>query len=163
MRATVPASVDDPGSNADRPADTPDPRTPKVRLRRPPVERFAGAERRVDLTMSFQALRAEAHDGADGHRQIAVFRQDPLRIVLFAFDPGGRLAAHSTPGYLTIHVIRGTIQVRTPTDRHEVGAGQVLILDPDVVHDVEAAEEADVVLTLAPVKPGTRGDGSEDE
>ncbi len=151
MIAAVPPIVVDLDSSAARPAKIHDPLTPKFRLRQPPVERFAGAERRIDLTASFLALRAEAHDGADGHRQIAVLRRGPLRIVLFAFDPGGRLAAHGAPGFLTIHAIRGAVQVRTPTDRHEVSAGQVLILDPDVVHDVEAVEEADVVLTLAPV------------
>ena len=95
------------------------------------------------------ALRSESHDGKDGHRQITIFRKGSLRLVLFAFEAGGRLAAHRAPGFVVIHVLRGTVRVRTASEAHQLTASRMLVLDPDVLHDVEAVEEADVLLTVS--------------
>ena len=95
------------------------------------------------------ALRSEPHAGKDGHRQITIFRKGSLRLILFAFDAGGRLAAHHAPGFVVIHTLRGTVRVRTASDVHQLPAGRTLVLDPDVFHEVEAAEEADVLLTVS--------------
>jgi quercetin dioxygenase-like cupin family protein len=119
------------------------------RLRPPPAERFAGSEHRIDLASAFDALRSEPHSGKDGHRQMTVFRKGPLRLVLFAFEAGGRLAAHRAPGSVVIHALRGTIRVQTPNETHQLTAGRLLVLDPQVVHDVTADEQADMLLTLS--------------
>lgn len=121
--------------------------TPK--LRPPPTERFAGTEHFIELASALTALRMEHHDAKDGHRQITIFRKGSLRMVLFAFEPGGRLAAHRAPGFVVIHVLRGTLRVRTASEAYELTAGRMLMLDPDVSHDVEAAEEADMLLTIS--------------
>ena len=123
--------------------------TPDDRLRQPPAERFAGPEHRVELTQVLGALRSEPHDGKDKHRQITIFRRGELRLVLFAFEAGGRLAAHHAPGFVVVHALRGAIQVQTPSETHELTAGQMVVLDPAVVHDVAAHEEADVLLTVS--------------
>ena len=123
--------------------------TPKRRLRTPPTKRFAGPEHRIDLESALAALRREPHDAKDKHRQITVFRRGSLRLVLFSFEAGGRLAAHHAPGFVVIHTLRGRIRVLTPKETHELSAGAMLVLDPAVVHDVEALEEADVLLTVS--------------
>ena len=123
--------------------------TPKRRLRPSPADRFAGPEHRLELDTVLGALRLEAHDGKDRHRQITVFRRDSLRLVLFAFEAGGRLAAHRAPGFVVVHALRGTVRVLTPKETYELSAGHMLVLDPEVVHDVEAPESADVLLTVS--------------
>ena len=70
-------------------------------------------------------------------------------MVLFAFEAGGRLAEHRAPGFVVIHGLRGTLSVRTPTELHQLSEGRALVLDPDVMHDVEAIEEADMLLTIS--------------
>lgn len=121
----------------------------KDRLRPPPSERFAGPEHRIDLQSSLEALRRESHDGSDKHRQITVFHKGPLRLVLFAFEPGGSLPAHRAPGSVVIHTLRGRIQVKTLNESYELATGQILMLDPEVVHDVTAAEQSDMLLTIS--------------
>lgn len=121
----------------------------KHRLRPSPAERFAGPEHRIDLASALDALRSEPHDGKDGHRQITVFRKGPLRLVLFAFEAGGSLVAHRAPGLVVIHALRGTVRVRTPNETHELTAGRILVLDPEVLHDVKAHEQADILLTVS--------------
>ena len=124
-------------------------RTPEDRLRPPPAERFAGPEHYVELPPVLGTLRSEPHDGKNKHRQITIFRRGELRLVLFAFEAGGRLASHHAPGFVVIHALRGAIRVRTPNKTHELTAGQIVVLDPEVVHDVEAHEEADLLLTVS--------------
>ena len=126
----------------------------KDRLRPPPAERFAGPEHRIDLAASLEALRGEAHDGAKKHRQITVLHKGPLRIVLFAFDKGGSLPSHRAPGSVVIHTLRGKIQVSTLNERYELAKGQMLLLDPEVVHDVTAEEESDMLLTITVSEQG---------
>lgn|SRR5688500_1237429 len=131
------------------------------RLRIHPAERFAGAERALDLPAALRALRAEPHPGAQGHRQIALLHHGPVRLVLYAFEPGGRIPEHQAPGWVTLHVLRGKLRVRTPEARHELAEGQVLALVPDVPHDIEASVEADMLLGVYPAGPlGERRDNA---
>lgn len=122
--------------------------TPSDRLRPPPSERFAGPEHHIDLAAALEALRVEHHESTDRHRQITVFHKGPLRIVLFAFEAGAGLPAHRAPGFVVIHTLRGRITVKTMNASHELATGQLVMLDPEVVHDVTAAEPSDMLLTI---------------
>jgi quercetin dioxygenase-like cupin family protein len=120
------------------------------RLRQRPAERFAGAEHVLDLPAALRALRAEPRPPANGHRQIALIHHGPVRLVLFAFDAGGRMPQHRAPGWVTIHALRGTLSVRSPNAHHMLSDGQVLSLAPDLLHDVEATTDADMLLGIYP-------------
>jgi quercetin dioxygenase-like cupin family protein len=120
------------------------------RLRPRPSDRFAGIEHLLDLPGTLRALRAEPFPSANGHRQIALMHQGPVRLILFAFEPGGRIPQHSAPGWVTIHSLRGTIAVRTADTLHVLLEGMLLSLAPSVVHDVEATETADMLLGIYP-------------
>ena len=60
---------------------------------------------------------------------------------------------HSAPGWVTIHVLRGALDVQTQDTHHVLRAGQLLALAPDVLHDVEATEETDMLLGVYPDGP----------
>ena len=120
------------------------------RLRPRPAERFAGDEHVLDLASTLRALRLEPKAGANGHRQIAMMHHGPVRLVLFAFDAGGNIPQHSAPGWVTIHVLRGVINVRTADAYHVLGEGRLLSLAPGLMHDVEAAVDADMLLGIFP-------------
>jgi quercetin dioxygenase-like cupin family protein len=125
--------------------------------RRPhPSDRFAGAEHLVDLQAALRALRSEP-TGSNGHRQITLLHHGPVRLVLFAFEAGGRLPQHRVSGWITIHVLRGSLQVRTPTALHGMQEGEILTLAPDVPHDVDAAKDADMLLGVYPEAPINSG------
>jgi len=123
--------------------------SPKDRLRPPPAERFAGPEHHIDLTAALESLRVEHHDSTERHRQITVFHKGPLRMVLFAFEAGAGLPSHRAPGFVVIHTLRGRITVETLNDTHDLAAGQLVMLDPEVVHDVTAVEPSDMLLTIS--------------
>lgn len=127
--------------------------TPDVRRRPRPSDRFAGTEHALDVRAALRALRAEAGPNANGHRQITLVHQGPVRLVLFAFEAGGRMPEHRAPGWVTIQVLRGALRVRTPDAQHALNEGHILALAPDVPHDVDASEEADVLLGVYPETP----------
>lgn len=118
------------------------------RLRQAPVERFAGAEHTFDLAREVERLRAEPHPGKDGHRQIVLFRRDPVSLLLFAFDAGGGLSDHLAEGVVTIQVLSGSAEITTPDATHVLRAGHVLVLRPGVLHDLLAPEPTDVLVTI---------------
>ena len=118
------------------------------RLRPQPEERFAGVARTIDLGAALAALRAEEHEGQAGHRQITLFHRPPVAHVLFAFDPGGALKEHAANGLVTIHVLEGRMKVGADGVEHDLPAGQVLILNPGVLHDVRAVEGGAMLLTV---------------
>ena len=119
------------------------------RLRNRPSERFAGAEHRIDLAAALESLRGEHHESTERHRQITLFHKGSLRMVLFAFEAGAGLPSHRAPGSVVIHTLRGRIHVKTLNESYELTAGQLVILDPEVVHDVTAAEPSDMLLTIS--------------
>lgn len=104
----------------------------------------------LDIPATLRALRAEAFPSANGHRQIALMHQGPVRLILFAFEAGGRIPQHSAPGWVTIHVLRGSLNVQTPDALHVLSEGTLLSLAPDLHHDVEATVGSDMLLGIYP-------------
>jgi quercetin dioxygenase-like cupin family protein len=126
---------------------------PEERLRPHPSDRFAGAEHALDLPAALRALRAETKPGANGHRQITLLHHGPVRLLLFAFDEGGRIPQHHAPGWVTIHVLRGILRVQTPDRRYVLNEGELLALAPNVAHDVDAVDDSDMLLGVYPEAP----------
>jgi quercetin dioxygenase-like cupin family protein len=131
------------------------------RLRPHPASRMAGAENTLDLRARLRSLRAEPHS-TDGHRQIALLHHGPVRLILYAFDEGGRIPQHQAPGWVTIHVLRGTLRVKAPDGEHVLNEAHLLTLAPNVPHDVDALAESDMLLGVYPGGPTGSGAAEDD-
>jgi quercetin dioxygenase-like cupin family protein len=114
--------------------------------RRPPSERFAGNEHLFDILASAEDLRAEPEAPRDGHRQITLFHEGGLSVVLFDFEAGGRLNGHKADGLVTIQTIAGSVDVSTPQTTHQLPTGTLLLLEPGIPHDVVAHLPSQVLL-----------------
>lgn len=123
-------------------------RTREERTRQAPDERFAGTEHQFELAGEAARLRAEPRPAKDGHRQIVLFRQDPVSLVLFDFEAGGFLVDHVAEGVVTIQVLSGRAEVRTPDAEHVVPAGNLLVLRPGVKHDLATPVATQVLVTV---------------
>ena len=128
--------------------DEPHERGPQARLRPHPSGRFAGESHALNLGEVLAALRAEAHPAARGHRQMTIFHRAPVTLVVFAFEPGGELADHVAHGLVTIQVLEGRLAVQADARDHELRAGSILVLNPDVRHHVRALEASAMLLTV---------------
>lgn len=118
------------------------------RLRVHPEERLAASVKLVDLAATADALRKEPHPSVSGHRQIAVFRHGPVTLVSFIFEPEGYLKEHRTDGTVTIQVLAGHLRVTAEGQTHELTAGRLLALAPNVPHTVQAATASEMLLTV---------------
>jgi len=49
---------------------------------------------------------------------------------------------------VTIHTIKGQLQVMAEGQAHDLPAGHLLVLAPGVEHDVVAREESQMLLTI---------------
>ncbi len=117
-------------------------------VRVPPRERFAGTEHVFDLHAIATGLRREDNPVRDGHRQMTIFHKHPLTLVVFDFEPGGGLAHHHADAHVTILALSGQLEVATPTGKHVLPEGSLLVLDPGVVHDVFAPVASQMLLTV---------------
>jgi quercetin dioxygenase-like cupin family protein len=71
------------------------------------------------------------------------------KVVQFSFEKGKVLEKHKTSSDILVTVLSG--QVRFKADEEVLlQAGDLLSLDRDVEHSIEAVEESVVVLTLTP-------------
>jgi quercetin dioxygenase-like cupin family protein len=120
----------------------------EARLRRAPVERFAGTEHVYNLAEIAEKLRAEPHPATEGHRQMTIAHYGSVALVLFDFEADGRLVDHVADGLVTIHALAGHVQVKTSEGELELDAGTLLVLSPGVAHDLHASVPSQVLLTV---------------
>lgn len=109
---------------------------------------MAGPVEALDLPALARELRAEPHPAKDGHRQTGLIHRGRLRLLLFTFEPGGRLPEHRAPGHVVIQCLRGDLAVDAGGSRHRLAAGAAVVLDPDVTHSVEAFAESEMLLMV---------------
>ncbi|WP_182524309.1 cupin domain-containing protein [Nocardioides dongkuii] len=71
-----------------------------------------------------------------------------LRQTLIALAAGRRLGEHDSPGEATLQVLRGSVRLHAGDDTWEGSAGDHAVV-PLVRHDLEAVDDAVVLLTVA--------------
>ena len=119
------------------------------RLRTHPKDRLAASVALVDLAVAADALRAEPHASVSGHRQIALVRRGDSSVILFVFTAGGVLKEHRTEGHVTIHVLRGRLEVDAGGETHKLRAGALLALAPGEPHTVRAVKPTEMLLSIS--------------
>jgi quercetin dioxygenase-like cupin family protein len=122
--------------------------TDQSRLRQHPADRAIGDSQVLDLAAALEQLRAEDHPAPQGHRQVTVFHQSPVSMVLFAFTADGILPDHVAQGVVTIHVLEGALDVQVADAEHVLEQNQVLVLNPGVPHSVRASMPSAMLLTV---------------
>ena len=116
-----------------------------------PIHRVINPLVAFDLTGELAAMRSElgwAHDSHNPKTKTLV-KEPTLRIVLIALRQGGRLAEHRAPGRISIQTLAGRLRLHALDQDVELHTGGVLILDPNMPHDVEALDESAFLLTIA--------------
>lgn len=85
----------------------------------------------------------------NGLRQKVLLNEPQCMIVLLSFERDGRKESHSAPGVATITVVEGSIEFRVEGKTHSLKAGQVIVLQPHVEHDLQATEKAMVLVNIS--------------
>ena len=100
-----------------------------------------------------ERLRAEATWRTSGRDAITLTKEPGLRLVLLLLGKETRI-----PGPLTLHVLSGSMMFRAGGREEKVGAGELIVLEAAIAHDVEALEESSCLLTLAAAVQESAGD-----
>ena len=106
------------------------------------------------LTSSLTALSREhlkrAKGSTNGRSASTVYggHEHVLRQTMIALMSGQRLSEHENPGEATVHVLQGRVRLGAGGDQWEGSAGDLIVV-PDARHDLEALEDAVVLLTVA--------------
>lgn len=114
-----------------------------------PARRLAGPLLTFDLAGQSAQVRQEASWQQHGHDAKTLVKGQGLRVVLISLQAGAALAEHRAPGPITLHVLRGQVEVHAAGQMVTLPVGQVLALEAGLPHAVQAVMESDVLLTLA--------------
>ena len=86
-------------------------------------------------------------ESGDRHA-VSLIKDAPLNILLMVLKKGARLHEHRTKGPIAVQVVYGSIRFSAGAERI-ISAGEMVGLDRNVAHSVEALEESAVILVTA--------------
>jgi quercetin dioxygenase-like cupin family protein len=101
--------------------------------------------RTFDLALDAQTL-AQASNPARTGKTIA--RLETLRLTLMSLKSGSIVKRHKTEHEISIQTLSGHVVLHTDVERVDLPTGRVAVLERDVVHDVEAASDSTILITV---------------
>ncbi len=96
----------------------------------------------------FLDVSAEVEIPAEGTLSRVLYRDDAVRVVVFAFDEGQELTDHTASKPAIVQVVSGRIRLDLDGDPVELGPGSWVRMAPDLTHAVLALEPTVMMLTL---------------
>lgn len=111
---------------------------------------LAGPLLQIDLERELQQLRREdSWQRETGRSSKTLAKYPDFRIVLILMKSGTRMRQHRAEGRISIQQLKGQVCIHLADRKVNVSAGQLLVLDCGVLHDVEALEESALLLTIS--------------
>lgn len=104
----------------------------------------------ISLTALAQEHLARAQEQSAGRSAHTIYggQGHALRQTLIALVAGRRLGEHESPGEATLQVLCGSVRLHAGDDTRDASAGDHVAI-PTARHDLEAVEDAVVLLTVA--------------
>jgi quercetin dioxygenase-like cupin family protein len=87
-----------------------------------------------------------------GRNARTLLKEGPLRVTLVMVRAGGNIAAHRVGGPITAQVLKGDIEFRVGGREHRLAAGDLLVVNAGVEHEVGSDGGGTFLLTV--VQPG---------
>jgi quercetin dioxygenase-like cupin family protein len=104
----------------------------------------------IDLERELQQLRREdSWERETGRSSKTLAKYPDFRIVLILMKSGTRMRQHRAEGRISIQELTGQVCIHLPDRKVNASAGQLVVLDCGVLHDVEALEESALLLTIS--------------
>ncbi|HYM51495.1 MAG TPA: cupin domain-containing protein [Candidatus Limnocylindrales bacterium] len=103
----------------------------------------------IDLAAKLRELREQPGFQSSDHAAMTLVKEPDFRIVLIALKQGGLLKEHRADARLSIQALEGRVRLRLPDQPRELSPGQLVVLEPNVPHELEALQPSACLLTIA--------------
>lgn len=113
-----------------------------------PPHTLAASILQFDLDGEAELLRRQDSYAQGRPTGRTLVKEPDLRIVLMTLKAGGRMEEHDASGPISIQPLDGTIRLQLPGRSVELKAGQLLMLEAGMRHDVDAVSDAAFLLTI---------------
>jgi quercetin dioxygenase-like cupin family protein len=111
---------------------------------------LSGSALQFNLASELEQLhRDESWLHPTGRSSRTLVKYPDLRILLIAMKANTRMHEHTAAGRISVHTLNGHIRLHLPERVVDLPAGNLLVLDQCVSHDVEAYEDSAFLLTLS--------------
>lgn len=115
----------------------------------PRLPQLADSILQFDFSHEIAQLRQEdSWQRGTGRSSKTLAKHPDFRVVLTLMKANTHVNEHRTDARISIQTIMGKIRLHLPARTVELAVGQLLVLDSDVPHDVEAIEESAFLLTV---------------
>jgi quercetin dioxygenase-like cupin family protein len=105
---------------------------------------------RFNLSDELRQLRKEdSWQRETGRSSKTLAKYPDFRIVLVFMRANTQMKEHHADARISIHSLQGRIRVHLPDQKVELSAGELMVLDNGIRHDVEALEESAFLITIA--------------
>ncbi len=94
------------------------------------------------------ALETTPAYATTGHAATTLFRRGDARQLVIALRAGAQLVEHRTEHAVVVQVLRGNVQLHTPSGTVDLAEQQQLLLDAGVAHDLVAIAASRVLVTI---------------
>ncbi len=96
-------------------------------------------------------LAAEVEIPANGTLSRVVYKDEHVRLVVFAFDTGQELTDHTAGVPAIVQVVSGRLEISLNSEVAEIGPTSWVHMEAGLTHAVKALEPSVMVLTLLKV------------
>jgi quercetin dioxygenase-like cupin family protein len=94
------------------------------------------------------SLAAETQFAPNGIVSRTLFKTPTARVVLFGFDAGQELSEHTSPHRALVEILSGACEFSLAGKTHQLKAGDLVHMPPNLAHGVKATERFAMLLTL---------------
>ena len=102
-----------------------------------------------NLEKEIERLRREEHWLKDGRISETLVKYSDFRIVLILMQAGTLMQEHKADARISIHGLSGRLMVHLPEKSIELTAGDLLVLEKCLPHDVNALEDSAFLLSIS--------------
>ncbi len=104
----------------------------------------------IEGTTIFADLATEVEIPQNGTLSRVLYKDDQLRLVVFAFDAGQELTEHTAAVPALVQVIRGRLHLTVGDEEVTAHPGTWIRLPANAPHSVRALEPSVMLLTMLP-------------
>lgn len=96
----------------------------------------------------FRDVAAEVSIPQDGTLSRVLYKDEQVRLVVFAFDAGQELTDHTAAVAAVVEVVKGRLLLGLGDEQVEIGPGSWVHMPANLSHSVAAIEPSVMLLTM---------------